>query len=274
MTRPEDIRDRIDNIREIESIVSTLRALAVARQHEARDHLAPIRAYETSVAQALGTALAAARITAPEPIDRPGLIVVVGVAQGFSGAFGDRIADAADDHARRGADLLIVGGRTGSALDERGVKPVWVTETASHPHDVPALASRLSDVLFDRLTRSGGAPVSILFADPEALDQPLTRRLLFPFDFSRFPAQRREAPLTTLAAGELVSELIEEYVFTALCEAVMLGFAAENAARATAMSRAQTNVKRIATDLQATFQRARQEQMTTEIIELSTASAP
>ncbi len=52
----------------------------------------------------------------------------------------------------------------------------------------------------------------------------------------------------------------------------MPGFAAENAAGAAAMNRAQTNVKRIATELQAAFQRARQEQMTTEIIELTTAA--
>ena len=53
----------------------------------------------------------------------------------------------------------------------------------------------------------------------------------------------------------------------------MLGFAAENAARAEAMARAQSNVRRIATDLRADYQRARQEQMTTEIIELTTAAA-
>lgn len=49
----------------------------------------------------------------------------------------------------------------------------------------------------------------------------------------------------------------------------MMGFAAENAARAAAMSRAQSNVRQIAAELQGSFQRARQEQMTTEIIELS-----
>ena len=75
-----------------------------------------------------------------------------------------------------------------------------------------------------------------------------------------------------MPAGALVQDLVEEYIFTELCEAPMVGFAAEDAARAAAMSRAQTNVKRIATDLPGQFQRSRQEQMTTEVIELSTAA--
>jgi F-type H+-transporting ATPase subunit gamma len=94
---------------------------------------------------------------------------------------------------------------------------------------------------------------------------------LFPFDFSRFRRLPRAVPLTSLPAAELISALVDEYVFTELCEALMLGFAAENAARAAAMTRAQSNVKRIAADLQGQFQRARQEQMTTEIVELSMA---
>lgn len=272
MNRPEDIRDRIANIGEIESIVSTLRALAVAHQHEARAHLVPIRAHEASVARALSIALATAHVIVPEPKTVPGVIIVVGAAQGFSGAFGDRIADAALAEVTRGADLMVVGGRTLGTLSERRLTPVWFTETATHALEVPALASRLSDALFERRARSAGEPVAILFADPEAEDQGLIRRSLFPFDFSRFPALREDLPLTTLSAGTLISELVEEYVFTELCAALMLGFAAENAARAAAMTRAQTNVKRIAADLQGAFQRARQEQMTTEIIELSTAA--
>lgn len=273
MNRPEEIRDRIANIREIESIVSTLRALAVAHQHEARAHLAPIRAYETDVAQALSTALTTAQATAPPPKSAPGLVIVVGAAQGFSGAFGDRIVEAALAEATRGADLIVVGGRTLGALGEQRVTPVWFTETATHALEVPSLGNRLSDVLFERLAKTAGEPVAILFADPETADQRLIRRALFPFDFTRFPALRRDLPLTTVPAGALVQDLVEEYVFTELCEALMLGFAAENAARAAAMSRAQTNVKRIAADLQAEFQRSRQEQMTTEIIELSTAAS-
>ncbi|ALG89962.1 MULTISPECIES: F0F1 ATP synthase subunit gamma [Actibacterium] len=272
MTRPEEIRDRMANIREIESIVSTLRALAVAHQLEARAHLEAIRAHEAIVAQALSAVLSGADAGGPKPTGEPGLTIVVGAAQGFSGAFGERMADAAMAEVAGGAELMVIGGRTLSAIVERGQIPVWSTEMAPHALEVPALASRLSDILFERLGKTSGAPVTLLFADPATADPAPIRRTLFPFDFSRFPPLHGSPPLTTLSASALVSALVEEYVFAELCEALMLGFSAENAARAAAMSRAQSNVKRIATDLKVAFQRARQEQMTTEIIELSTTT--
>jgi len=272
VSRPEEIRNRIANIREIESIVSTLRALAVAHQLEARTHLEAIRAHEAIVARALSTVLSGPMNGKQSTATDPGLTIVVGAAQGFSGAFGDRMADAALPERAPEAGLMVIGGRTLSAISERGATPFWSTEMAPHALGVPALASRLSDVLFQRLAKTPGAAVTLVYADPATADPTPIRRALFPFDFSRFPPLPGPPPLTTLAASALIAELVEEYVFAELCEALMLGFAAENAARATAMSRAQSNVKRIAADLQAKFQTARQEQMTTEIIELSTAA--
>jgi F-type H+-transporting ATPase subunit gamma len=272
MNRPEEIRDRMANIRDIESIVSTLRALAVAHQIEARAHLEAIRGHAAVVAQALTSVLGGADAGTYEATGDRTLTIVIGAAQGFSGAFGDRMADAALAEATRGSDLMVIGSRTLSAIGDRGHGAVWSTDMAPHAPDVPALASQLSDVLFGRLAETPGTSVTLLFADPAAADPTPIRRALFPFDFARFPRSSDISPLTTLAVPTLISALVEEYVFSELCEVLMLGFAAENAARAAAMSRAQSNVKRIATDLQGAFQRARQEQMTTEIIELSTAA--
>ena len=79
--------------------------------------------------------------------------------------------------------------------------------------------------------------------------------------------------LTTLDPAPLVAALVEEYVFTELCDALMLGFAAENAARAAAMARARSNVREREAELEDAFRRARQEQMTTEIIEVTSSGS-
>ncbi len=273
MKRADEIAGRIDNIRQIESIVTTLRALAVGHQQEARAHLGAIRAHEKIIAGALSTILP---VVAPEPgpaAGGRGLSIIAGAAQGFSGAYGDRIAEAALAEAASGQDLMVVGGRTLAALDERGVAPVWSAEMAPHALDVPALANRLADALFDRLARGPGGAVTILFADPAATGLPLSRRTLFPFDFDRFARSSRAAPLLTQRPRTLLAGLVEEYVHAEVCEALMLGFASENAARAAAMTRARSNVRRIASDLKSEFQRARQEEMTTEIVELSVAAS-
>jgi F-type H+-transporting ATPase subunit gamma len=97
---------------------------------------------------------------------------------------------------------------------------------------------------------------------------------LLPFDFSRFAhAAGMQRPMFNVPPGQLLEDLVEEYVFTELCQAIILAFAAENDARMRAMTRARTNVDQIRQDLKLELNQSRQEQTTTEIIELSASSA-
>ncbi|MCP1335066.1 F0F1 ATP synthase subunit gamma [Futiania mangrovi] len=271
MNRPEDIQQRIGNIGQIESIVSTLRAIAAAHQAETRTHLEAIRKQEGTVASALSAVLGTMLDVPAAGQPDAALSIVVGASQGFCGAHADRLADAAAAERAGGAQLMIIGARTLAAFGEE--EPFWYADMVAHAPEVPGLASRLADALFAHLAQAPGKAVHILFADPAAPAEPPVRRRLFPFDFGRFPPERERQPLTNLAPAPLLAALVEEYVFTELCEALMLAFAAENAARAEAMARAQSNVRRMAKDLRTEFQQARQEQMTEEIIEVSGGGA-
>ncbi|HVP99870.1 MAG TPA: F0F1 ATP synthase subunit gamma, partial [Roseiarcus sp.] len=77
----------------------------------------------------------------------------------------------------------------------------------------------------------------------------------------------------TLPPDELLVEFAEEYVFSELCEAVMLSFAAENEARMLAMIAARSNVARKLDELVGSYRRLRQDEITDEIIELSAGAA-
>jgi F-type H+-transporting ATPase subunit gamma len=270
MTRPADVKARLENIGQIEAIVSTLRALAVAHRQEAARHLDAIRAYEATIAGALADALAADG--RPETASGRGgsLLIVVGAAQGFGGAFGDRLAEAAlAVPAEERRELIVIGRRTLETLEARGATASWSADAPAHVADAPDLASRLTDEVVGRIARSGAARVSVLHAEPDADGAPPTRRSLTPFDFSRFRKAVARRPLTTLPRDALLAALVDEYLFTEICDTLMLAFAAENEARAEAMARAQQNVKRIRADLAAEWRRARQEQTTTEIVEVA-----
>lgn len=273
MRRLEEIQQRIGNIRQIDGIVSTLRAIAAAQQVEARAHLDAIRAHEAAVAEALSVALAALSDTPQDIADPgPGLAIVVGATQGFCGAYADRLAEAAKAELARGARLMVVGARTAGAL-AAGPPPVWTGDMVAHAREIPAFAGRLADALFAETLRNPGLAVRIVFADPAERALPLVHRSLFPFDFARFPPAKTASALTTLTPAALVAALVEEYVFAEICEALMLGFGAENAARVEAMARARSNVRDQEAELQSAFRRARQDQMTTEIIEVTSADA-
>ena len=98
----------------------------------------------------------------------------------------------------------------------------------------------------------------------------LAEHALLPFDFSRFPGRPRSLPpLVTMPPARLIERLAGEYVFAELCAALMLSFAAESEARMRAMIGARSNVRRTRDKLRATYRRLRQEQITTEIVELA-----
>ena len=95
-----------------------------------------------------------------------------------------------------------------------------------------------------------------------------------PFDFDRFaPDPSLVPPLTTLAPSELLGKLVEEYVFAELCEAATLSFAAENEARMRAMIVAHEHVEDRLRQLVAQSHQLRQEEITSEIIELAAGTA-
>ena len=80
---------------------------------------------------------------------------------------------------------------------------------------------------------------------------------------------RRLNPLITLAPAFLLERLVAEYVYAQLCEAAMHGFEAENEARMLAMASAKNNIESKLANLSQRERQLRQEQITTEIVELA-----
>lgn len=278
MPHLEDIKNRIYNIEQIEGVIVAMRAMAAAHAREARRHLKAIRAHEETVARSMAEALSLMPgAESPATSDSgPGrLIIVVGAAQGFSGLYNDRIIDGAlenetgDGH----AELLLIGQRCIAGFAERGRGPVWSANMVAHAAEVPSLASRIVDALFARVESAAVDRVDIIHADPATAATGLTVRQLIPFDYSRVGvSERRNPPLTLIEPALLVARLVEEYVFAEICDALMLGFAAENEARMNAMTQARANVQRMGQDLHREYNQARQEETTTEIIELSASA--
>ena len=222
-------------------------------------------------------ALAAESDPAPKkPRGAVGHVVIVLCAeQGFAGTFNERVLDAAERRLKSdAAELLVVGNRGAMVAAERGLVFGWSAPMVSHAEEVPVLASRITDALYERLEKGRAVRVTVVHAAPApSATIEIVEQALLPFDFARFKvALRAVPPITTLPAEQLLAELAEEYVYAELCEAVMLSFAAENETRMRAMIAARSNVARKLDEFVASFRRLRQEEITGEIIELSAGS--
>lgn len=143
-----------------------------------------------------------------------------------------------------------------------------------HADEVPVLANHITEALYARLESGRATRVNVLPAAPQlsaAIE--IVEQALLPFDFHRFPkATRRLAPLVTLPPQRLFIKFAEGYIFAQLCEAIVLSFTAGNGARMRAMIAARPNVHNTLEQLIGDFRRRRHEEITLEIVELSSDS--
>ncbi|WP_213763015.1 F0F1 ATP synthase subunit gamma [Caballeronia sp. dw_19] len=283
-----EVQARMNGVHGLESVVGAMRGIAAARSREARSRLDGIRACARIVSAAIGDALlliddhASHETAAPDRDAKhdASVVIVLCAEQGFVGTFNEHVIDAAlaSSTAYARTEYLLLGDRGIVAATERGLNVGWSAPMITHADEVPALADRLTGVLFQRLVAGRTTRVSVIHATPNPTASVQTvEQTLLPFDYERFsgtsPATpRRNPPLINLAPQRLLSQLAEEYIFAQLCEAIMLSFAAENEARMRAMIAARTNVHDKLEALTGDFRRLRQEEITSEIVELSAGS--
>ncbi len=274
--QPATVGRRLESVRQLEAVVTAMRAIAASRARQSREKLPGIHAFEEVIARAIAEALAllASEGTASRTGRGPRVLILFAAEQGFTGAFTDRIIEAAVPLAA-GTSVFLVGSRGAVIAEQHRLPTVWRTAMAPHLDGVSLVAGRITEMLFKHIATEGSDRVDLMF--PVWLSgfmQVETRRLL-PFDYGRFAAVRRSPPpLTMLPPHMLLSRLSEEYVFAEICEAAMLAFAAENEARAAAMVSAKSNIERARGELEALEHQVRQEEITAEVIELCRTEPP
>lgn len=281
--RLSDVTARIDSVRQLSAVITAMRGIAAARSREARSRLDGIRTYAQTIGEAIGDALAFLPEGAPAQPGRPiaggHTIIALCAEQGFAGVFNERVLDVAGRllagaTAEQPTQLLLAGDRGLMVARERQLAIAWSAPMVAHAAQAATLADRIIAELYRRLDTGEIARVSVVHAVPSASATiQIVEKVLVPFDFGRFPLTRSAVdPVIALPPAILLSRLAEEYIFAELCEAVVLSFAAENEARTRAMIAARANVADTLDGLVARSRQLRQEEITSEIIELASGA--
>ncbi|MEI5998061.1 F0F1 ATP synthase subunit gamma [Paraburkholderia bengalensis] len=279
-SRLSEIEGRMATAHQLDAVIRAMRGIAAAREREAQARLAGIRSVAATVGEAIGMVLTAThRDTGgfAREHDLAPVLIVFCTEQGFVGGFNERLLERVENWPSPGAAALFVVGTRGAALaDERRLAYDWSVPMASHAEDVMRVAGRISDAVFARFAAHSASAIWLIHAVPaQGAQVAIVTRRLVPFDFDRFrTATRVRPPLLTLPVDKMLTGLAERYVYVELCEGLMLSFAAENAARMTAMLAASDHVGETLKALTREARIVRQDEITTEIVELAVAVAP
>ena len=271
------IQSRLDSVDDLRGIVRAMRSLAATRIQQAEAGLESIRAYTTITAGAISDVLAmlSEEISpAPHAKMAPALCVLTS-EHGFVGALNNRLlSDAAQAWRQEGATVMIVGSRGAAIATEMQLEFSWTIPMASHGPGVEPVARRIADEVYRCYGRHDVGQIDLLYPSTTgAVDARPERTTLLPF----VPAKRsgqivRRLPLSNEPAKSLFAAVVQEHVFAEITRAVMETLASVNRARLMAMQSAYDNLDRKARILRMRERRVRQEEITTELLDVVTGA--
>ncbi|MEX5728795.1 F-type H+-transporting ATPase subunit gamma [Rhodovulum iodosum] len=282
---------RISTTRDLQSIVRTMKTLSAVTIRRSERAAQAVRAYDESIDRGLQIVLrdaqvAASAIAASQDARATGPmgLIVLGSDHGLCGRFNDvAVAAALDDIAANGrGDVRVaaVGARAADLLTGAGHAPAVVYGTPGSVAGLRATTGALLALADTWRSEMGIARLRIAHAvqTAEAPARPVAMPLL-PVSpaYLRHQASRpwpsRRLPTYTEAREVMLARLIREHVFVRIYRALAEAQTSEHASRLAAMQSAERGIRDHLAEMDAAFRQRRQEQITTEMLDVVAGAA-
>ncbi|MCL6229164.1 F0F1 ATP synthase subunit gamma [Bartonella bilalgolemii] len=296
MASLKDLRDRIASVKATQKITKAMQMVAAAKLHRAQEAAKSARPY----AQHMATLLA--HVSADlDPVDAPPLmcgtgrddkhlLVVCTAERGLCGAFNTQIVRRAREHindllstgktvkiltvGKKGADILL---RDFKALmidhiDLRSVKQISFAEAAKVSQCIIDL---FNEGVFDVCTLFYSEFVSVVNQCPKAINLiPVDTQKEFSDEVGGIRKEKESEIVQSAVydyepdAVSLVDELVSRNLSIQVFHALLENVAGEMGAKMSAMDNASRNAGEMINKLTVRYNRQRQAQITTELIEI------
>jgi len=291
MASQRDVQTRIASVRNIQKITRAMEMVAAARLRRAEQRIAHLRPYAGAIrrmtrqaAEAAGSVPSMPILSEHESVERIGLLLVTG-DRGLAGAFNSQIiraglrAASGEESGGRGTVWYASGRRGSSSLTFRGKDLagsfVGFSDRPAYS-DARHIAERLmADYVDGRVDR-----VEIFYNGYiSPLSQVVRQETLLPLQHASIleaeDEQEAGEPSAHHALVEyepdpevILQRLVPDYVEISVYRALLESTASEHGARMTAMRNASENAGEVIEDLTLEMNRARQAEITQEIMEV------
>ena len=296
-TTQRDVRNRIGSVKNIQKITRAMEMVAAARLRRAEQRIEALRPYADAIrrmtrqaAEAAGDVRRLPILREREQINHVGLLVVAG-DRGLAGAFNSNVVRAGvaagREHGAEGRTALYFasGRRPASSLTFRGHEPV---QSFTGFTDRPAYADarRIAERLIAAYVDEEVDQVEIFYNSYiSPLSQEVKRVTLLPLQkatvlegeddgsseddtSSDTGSQKRALVEYEPEPEDILKRLVPDYVEISIYRALLESTASEHGARMTAMRNASENASTLIEDLTLEMNRARQAEITQEILEV------
>jgi F-type H+-transporting ATPase subunit gamma len=291
MASQREVRTRIASFKNIQKITRAMEAVSAARLRRAEQRIAALRPYADALrrmtrqaAKDAGAEVSRLPLMAVREQEQRVGILLVTADRGLAGAFNSQIIRAglrlgSDVEAEHKQPVWFASGRRGvSSLTFRGRAPegayTGFTDRPSY-----ADARRIADDLTSGFVDGSLDRVEIIYNGYiSPLTQRVTREILLPIAAATILGE--DEPASEDAKGpralvdyepeaeEILRVLLPDYIEISIYRALLESTASEHGARMTAMRSASENAGELIEDLALEMNRARQAEITQEIMEV------
>ena len=290
-----DIKRRIGSVRNTQKITRAMKMVAAAKLRRAQEAIVRTRPYAYEMRGLINSAALRADEDA-HPLLRPGGggkvgIVVVTADRGLCGGFNTNVVQhalsvMAEQFAGREIELTVVG-RKGLEVLRRRKTPIRAHFVEVYEGSIWRAASEIIRDIVDDYKQGGTDEVYFLYNEfKSAVQQSVTLERLLPLEPGEAPVRPEEIPVEEGAASEAVQaatpldylyepgqegvleELLIKHMDVQMHRVLCESAASEHGARMTAMDAATRNAGEVIDRLTLQYNRARQDAITKELIEV------
>jgi F-type H+-transporting ATPase subunit gamma len=290
MASQRDVKNRISSIQNIEKITRAMQMVAAARLRRAEQRIEALRPYAGAIRRMTRQAAEAAEnvpslpiLNEHEQVNRVAILLVTG-DRGLAGAFNSQIIRAgmraAAEHEAQGREVVFyASGRRGvSTLVFRNRAPEGAY-TGFTDRPAYANAREIAEDLMTAYVDGNVDQVEVFYNGyVSALTQEVRRETLLPLQQATIleaadedeqgEGEHRALVEYEPEPEEILRRLIPDYIEISIFRALLESTASEHGARMTAMRNASENAGELIEDLTLEMNRARQADITQEIMEV------
>lgn len=282
----ETLKRKIESAEDLGSVVRTMKALAAASIREHERAVESLLEYHKTIE--MGFHILIKNIprgpAAAKPVKENRICAVIfGSERGMCGQFNEQIAYFAIDRMERlGIEkeertVFALGDRVVARLEEAGERVEERFSIFGTHVDITTLAQEVLLRIEERRMKREIEQIVLFYNKPAArVSYRPAMVYLLPFEPEWFrslaekPWPSRTLPMFTMEWSRLFSSLTKQYLFFSLYRAFAESLASENTSRLSSMHVAEKNIEERLAELNAHYNRQRQESITSELLDIIT----
>jgi F-type H+-transporting ATPase subunit gamma len=284
----KDIRTRIDSTKNTQAITRAMRMVSAAKLRKAQQNIVNMRGYALTIMHVIADVAATQRVAHPllsrSADPKKILLVVLTSDRGLCGAFNANINKFTERFLRENRakyesiDIIFIGRKSADYFARRNVKAIDTILNLAR--DVSfSLAAGVADRMMTAFRSGDYDEVRLVYNEfKSAIQQNVVCETLLPIDIDAqatitkgeggFPADMIFEPSPEAIVEAMIEKHFNVQVYRCMSESV----AAEHGARMTAMENATKNAGEMIRSLTLTYNKLRQEKITTELIEITSGA--